>query len=163
MFVSSQKPLFSRAPSQPQAGYGAAADLNRDQRGNTATTSSLIRDQMRANLAAGPQPILPGRSDLAQLGYGLAGGRLRARGGEMGTNAIGDPAALTALASRNASTWGPATGSTTAQLTMWPPMRDPLTNDRSAMAGMHGGAMPKKQSICMRGGCLTCGGKSKRR
>lgn len=163
MFESSQKPLFSRAPSQPQAGYGVAADLNRDQRGNTSITSGLIRDQLRANLAAGPQPILPGRSDLAQLGYGLAGGRLRARGGELGVNAIGDPAALAALAARKESTWGPATGQTQAQLTFWPPMRDPLTNDRSAMAGMHGGAMPKKQSICMRGGCLTCGGKSKRR
>ena len=159
------------APRVPQAGYGYAADLNRTERGNTATTTSLIRAQMGAAIQAGPRQYVAGSSDLAQLGYpavrSVSGGRMRSRirGGAIGTNPSGDPVALEGL--RAGSTWGPATNYTTAQLTLWPPMVDPLTNDRSAMAGMHGGnlraspvnlALKKPRAMCMRGGCLTCGG-----
>lgn len=150
------------APRVPQAGYGYAADLNRTERGNTATTTRLIRAQMGAAIQAGPRQYVAGSSDLAQLGYpavrSISGGRMRSRirGGAIGVNPSGDPVALEGL--RAGSTWGPATNYTTAQLTLWPPMVDPLTNDRSAMAGMHGGALKKPRALCMRGGCLTCGG-----
>jgi len=155
------------APRVPQSGYGYAADLNRTERGNTVITTDLIRAQMGAAIQAGPRQYVAGSSDLAQLGYpavrSISGGRMRARGGRVqirggaiGTNPSGDPVALKGL--RAESTWGPATNYTTAQLTLWPPMVDPLTNDRSAMAGLHGGALKKPRAMCMRGGCLTCGG-----
>lgn len=181
MFISSQKAHREMGPSVPQTAYGYAPDLN--ERGNTEATATAIRDQMSAILRAGPRQIMPGSSDLAVLGYGpgaasspapagrpraARGGRLPAAprrvrtgrdyGGEL--NPSGDPEALRAL--RQNSAWGPMTNFTNAQLTQMPPMRDPLLVDRSAMAGMHGGALPAKTRVsagsCVRGGCLECGG-----